>query len=194
MSLNGIPIGTWKCLRDIAILWQWLTKLEKAYDKTPRNIMSWALEKHKVPAKYIGLIKDIYRNVVTSVQTSLLRFREKKCSNKWWSHGWLFDYIILRVSFEPLPFCLGDGWGHKGHTRGYPLAYVSCTQCSANWWKLLELWLETLESKGSRLNRTKIEYMRCKRLQLGKYPQGITIPYPYPQRKNSPHRVTHIHW
>jgi hypothetical protein len=69
MSLNGIPIGTWKCLRDIAILWQWLTKLEKAYDKTPRNIMSWALEKHKVPAKYIGLIKDIYRNVVTSVRT-----------------------------------------------------------------------------------------------------------------------------
>jgi hypothetical protein len=70
MSLNGIPIGTWKCLRDIAILWQWLTKLEKAYDKTPRNVMSWALEKHKVPAKYIGLIKDIYHNVVTSVRTS----------------------------------------------------------------------------------------------------------------------------
>ena len=25
----------------------------------------------------------------------------------------------------------------------------------------LELWRETLESKGFRLNRTKIEYMRC---------------------------------
>ena len=30
--------------------------LEKAYDKIPRNFMWWALEKHKVRAKYITLI------------------------------------------------------------------------------------------------------------------------------------------
>ena len=29
--------------------------LEKAYDKVPRNVMCWALEKHKVPTKYITL-------------------------------------------------------------------------------------------------------------------------------------------
>jgi hypothetical protein len=44
--------------------------LEKAYDKIPRNVLWWALEKHKVPAKYITLIKDMYDNVVTSVRTS----------------------------------------------------------------------------------------------------------------------------
>jgi hypothetical protein len=44
--------------------------LEKAYDKVPRNIMWWALQKHKVSTKYITLIKDMYDNVVTSVQTS----------------------------------------------------------------------------------------------------------------------------
>ena len=33
--------------------------LEKAYDKVPRNVMWWALEKHKVPTKYIILIKDM---------------------------------------------------------------------------------------------------------------------------------------
>ncbi|KAK1613062.1 hypothetical protein QYE76_036735 [Lolium multiflorum] len=43
--------------------------LEKAYDKIPRQVMWWALEKHKVPAKYITLIKDMYDNVVTSVRT-----------------------------------------------------------------------------------------------------------------------------
>ena len=32
--------------------------------------MWWALEKRKVPAKYITLIKDMYDNVVTSVRTS----------------------------------------------------------------------------------------------------------------------------
>ena len=44
--------------------------LEKAYDKIPRNVIWWALDKHKVPTKYVGLIKDMYNNVVTSVRTS----------------------------------------------------------------------------------------------------------------------------
>ena len=42
--------------------------LEKAYDKIPRNIMWWALDKHKVPTKYVGLIKNMYNNVVSSVR------------------------------------------------------------------------------------------------------------------------------
>jgi galactose-1-phosphate uridylyltransferase len=44
--------------------------LEKAYDKVTRNIMCWALQKHKVSSKYITLLKDMYDNVVTSVRTS----------------------------------------------------------------------------------------------------------------------------
>jgi hypothetical protein len=32
--------------------------LKKAYDKVPRNVMWWALQKHKVSSKYITLIKD----------------------------------------------------------------------------------------------------------------------------------------
>jgi hypothetical protein len=41
--------------------------LEKAYDKIPRNVMWWALDKHKVPTKYVILIKDMYNNAMTSV-------------------------------------------------------------------------------------------------------------------------------
>jgi hypothetical protein len=44
--------------------------LEKAYDKVTRNVMWWALQKHKVSSKYITLIKDMYDNVVISVRTS----------------------------------------------------------------------------------------------------------------------------
>ena len=43
--------------------------LEKVYDKVPRNVMWWALEKHKVPTKYITLIKDMYKNAMTFVRT-----------------------------------------------------------------------------------------------------------------------------
>jgi hypothetical protein len=44
--------------------------LEKEYDKIWRNILWWALEKHKVLAKYTTLIKNMYDNIVTSVRTS----------------------------------------------------------------------------------------------------------------------------
>ena len=43
--------------------------LEKTYDKVPRNVMWWALEKHKVPTKYITLIKDMYKDAMTFVRT-----------------------------------------------------------------------------------------------------------------------------
>jgi hypothetical protein len=41
--------------------------LEKAYEKIPRNVMWWVLDKHKVPTKYVTLIKDMYNNAMTSV-------------------------------------------------------------------------------------------------------------------------------
>jgi hypothetical protein len=44
--------------------------LEKTYDNVPRNVIWWALQKHKVSSKYITLTKDMYDNVVISVRTS----------------------------------------------------------------------------------------------------------------------------
>jgi hypothetical protein len=46
--------------------------LEKAHGKIARHVIwSWrALDKHKVLTKYIGLIKDIYNNIVISVRIS----------------------------------------------------------------------------------------------------------------------------
>jgi hypothetical protein len=44
--------------------------LKKANDKVPRNVIWWALHKHIVSLKYITLIKDMYDNIVISVQTS----------------------------------------------------------------------------------------------------------------------------
>jgi hypothetical protein len=43
------------------------TDLEKSYDKTPTNVMWCGLDKHKVSTKHVGLFKDMYNNVVTSV-------------------------------------------------------------------------------------------------------------------------------
>jgi hypothetical protein len=45
--------------------------LVKVYEKIPRNATWWVLDKYKVPMKYVGLIKDMYNNVVTRLQTSV---------------------------------------------------------------------------------------------------------------------------
>jgi hypothetical protein len=70
--------------------------LEKAYNKVPRNIMWWTLQKHKVSTKYITLIKDMYDNVVTSVRTS------DRDTND-------FSINIGLHQGSPLSICLGDG-------------------------------------------------------------------------------------
>jgi hypothetical protein len=44
--------------------------LKKAYDKILQNVMWWVLAKHKVPAKYITLVKNMHNNIMTSVRTS----------------------------------------------------------------------------------------------------------------------------
>jgi hypothetical protein len=59
-----------RCREQKKDLHMFFIDLEKAYDKVPRNIMWWALQKHVVSTKYITLIKDMYDNVVTSVRIS----------------------------------------------------------------------------------------------------------------------------
>jgi hypothetical protein len=59
-----------RCMEQKKDLHMVFIGLEKTYDKVPRNVMWWSLQKHKVSTKYITLIKDMYDNVVISVRTS----------------------------------------------------------------------------------------------------------------------------
>jgi len=43
--------------------------LEKAYDKVPRYLIWWVLNKRNVPRHYIEIIKNIYEGAVTNVRT-----------------------------------------------------------------------------------------------------------------------------
>ena len=94
--------------------------LEKAYDKIPRNVMWWALNKHKVPTKYVGLIKDMYSNVVTRVRTSdedtddfPIRIGLQGSA--------LSPYLLALVMDEV-----------TRDIQGNPLVYAFCERCSAS--------------------------------------------------------------
>ena len=43
--------------------------LENAYDRVPRDIIWWALERKMLGEEYIKVIKDIYGGCTTSIRT-----------------------------------------------------------------------------------------------------------------------------
>jgi hypothetical protein len=127
--------------------------LEKTYDKVPRNIMWWALQKHKVSSNYITLIKDMYDNVVTS----------DRDTNVFPINIGLHQGSAL----SPYPFALvmdkitrdiqgGISWCML-FADDVVLVDVSMTGVDQK----LELWRRTLETKYFRLSRSKTEYMKC---------------------------------
>jgi hypothetical protein len=120
--------------------------LEKAYGKIPRNVMWWALDKHKVPMKYGGLIKDMYNNVVTRVRTSdgdtddfLIRIGLHQGSA-------LSPYLFALVMDEVTRDIQGDiSWCMLFMDD---VVLVDKSLAGVN--RKLELWLETLEAMSNR--------------------------------------------
>jgi Reverse transcriptase (RNA-dependent DNA polymerase) len=108
--------------------------LEKAYNKIPRNIMWWTLEKKRVPTKYVTLIKDIYTNVESS----------------------LSPYIFILVMDE-----ITDIQGDILWCMLFADDVVLIDESRIGVDQKLEFLRQTLESKGFRLNRTKTEYIMC---------------------------------
>ena len=131
--------------------------LEKAYDKIPRTVMWWALEKHKVPTKYITLIRDMYDNVVTSVRAGDSETDTFPIAIGLHQGSALSPYMFFLVMDEvtkdiqgDIPWCM---------LFADDVVLVDETRVGVN--RKLELWRQTLESKGFRISRTKTEYLRC---------------------------------
>jgi hypothetical protein len=93
-------------------------------------VMWWALEKHKVPTKYITLIKDMYKDTMTCVRT---------CDGD--------------TSDFPIKIGLHQGSALSPYLFADDLVLVDESRAGVN--MKLELWRHTLESRGFRLSRTK---------------------------------------
>jgi hypothetical protein len=131
--------------------------LKKAYDKVPRNVMWWALQKHKLSSKYITLIKDMYDNVVTSVRISGGDTNDFPINIGLHQGSALNPYLFALVMDEVtrdiqggIPWCM---------LLADDVVLVDESKTGVD--QKLELWRRTLEAKGFRLSRSKTEYMKC---------------------------------
>jgi hypothetical protein len=131
--------------------------LQKAYDKVPRNIMWWALQKHNVSTKYITLIKDMYDNVVTSVRTSDGDTNDFSINIGLHQGSALSPYLFALVMDEVIrDIQCGIHW-----CMLFADDVVLVDESRTGVDQKLELWKRTLEVKGFRLSRSKTEYMKC---------------------------------
>ena len=119
--------------------------------------MWWALERKRVPSKYITLIKDMYEGVVASVRACDGETRDFPINIGLHQGSALSPYIFALVTDEitkdiqreiPWSMLFADD-----------VVLIDESRIGVN--RQLELWRETLESKGFRLSRTKTEYMKC---------------------------------
>ena len=130
--------------------------LEKAYDKELREVLWWTLMKKGVPVKYIDIIKDMYDRVVTNVRTCEGITSDFSITIGLHQGSALSPFLFVIVMDEltraiqdELQWCM---------LFADDIVLVDETRAGAT----LELWRQTLESRGFRLSRAKTEYIECK--------------------------------
>jgi hypothetical protein len=127
--------------------------LKKDYDKVTRNVMWWALQKHKVSTKYITLIKDMYDNVVISDRDT----NDFSINIRLHQGSALISYLFTLVMDEVTrDIQCGISWCML---FADDVVLVDESRTGVN--QKLELWRRTLEVKCFMFSRSKIEYMKC---------------------------------
>ena len=131
--------------------------LEKAYDRVPREVMWWVLEKKHVSSIYIDMIKDMYDRVTTRVKTTEGETKPFPVTTGLHQGSALSPYLftlvmdqLTRHIQDKIPYCMlfTDDIVLVDETRRGIISKV-------------ERWRQALESKGFRISRTKTEYMEC---------------------------------
>jgi len=121
----------------------------------PREVLWWTLRKKGVPTKYIDIIKDMYDGVVANVRTcgditndfsTTIRLHQASVLSPF-----LFAIVMdeCTIAFQDeIPWCM---------LFANDIVLVDETRAGVN--AKLDLWRQTLESRGFKLSRAKTQYM-----------------------------------
>ena len=129
--------------------------LEKAYDRVPRQEIWRCLRERGVMEKYVRMIRELYRNVKTSVRSAVGRtenFQVRVGLHQGSALSPLLFNIVLDVLTENVreepPWCLF-----------YADDIVLLARNREELERKLERWRYALESRGLKISRKKTEYM-----------------------------------
>ena len=131
--------------------------IEKAYNRVPRDLIWWVLNKKKVLRGYIEIIKHMYEGAVTSVRTT--------CGETWEFPVTIGLHWGSTLSSYPFTLIMDELTAHileevpRYMLLADDIVLVDESKDGVN--AKLEKWREALESKGFKISRTKTEYMVC---------------------------------
>jgi hypothetical protein len=155
-------------------LWIAFVDLEKAFDRVPREVLWWALQRLGVDEWLVKAIKAMYEGVTTAVK--LKSGESKEFEVQVGVHqGSVLSPLLFTIVLEALS---------KEFREGLPweLLYADdlalLAESKAELLDKIKCWKEGLESKGLRVNVGKTKVMKCQISsdmadESGKWPCGV---------------------
>ncbi|KAJ8704581.1 hypothetical protein PYW07_011769 [Mythimna separata] len=131
--------------------------LQKAFDCIPRQAIWWALRFKGVPEAYIDIIRDMYRDSVSFVQTAVGESNVFPISVGV-HQGSALSPFLFNVVLDVVTANIQD---QPPWLMMYADDIALVNQNKAHLERRVNIWKDTLENGGLRLNVAKTEYMSC---------------------------------